>query len=1233
MTRKQTPLLAAVFLAAALVALSLTLSALTSVQAKVADANITIVKTADPVVYSGSTANFTITINNTSGTTLTNVVVTDPLAPSCDRVIGDFTTTSINYTCSLAGQTADFTNNVTVTGILSGVGTVSDSAAASVEVINPGINIAKAAAQTRIYANQTAFYTYTVSNLGDGRLSAVLVTDDQCSAINGPTVVIGNANSTLDAGEVWAYTCSTALSDDTTNTAIVTATDQLDTIVNDSDTAFVEVINPSISILKTANPTTIVANQTVVYTYTVANPGDDGLIGVSVTDDHCSPVNGPTVVIGDANNVLNPGEIWAYTCSMAVSADTTNTATVTGTDSLGGVVNDSDTASVVVIAPGIEIVKTPDLQIVDSGDDASFTLTVRNLGDVELSNVAVADPQCDTLTGPSGDNGDGVLQTAETWTYSCTIDNVTDGFINSATVTGETPTGGVATAADSAKVILSGAQTCPTDMLAYWKLDEATASTTFDDFYNGLDAECTPGSCPSPVTGIVNNAQAFDGNDAVNVPILPGDESFNWGVNDSFSFEFWMRRPGMQLTTNEVVVGRQGPTHPRPHIWVGPAVAAGNKATFCLFDNNGTGKCISGDTVVTGGGWHHVVAVRDADADKIYLYVDGELEQSADQIYSAGFETTTPLNIGWLNLYPNYRFSGSIDELTLYNRALSLTEVQQHYHEVLSAGRDYCATGPLAPMIFSTPVTEAAVQRPYTYDVDAIGNPVPTYALTVNPAGMTIDPATGVISWKPVVAQQGSHPVEVEARNSAGTDLQSFTVNVAQGPLCPAGMISYWQLDETSGTSYADFFSDNDGACPGGTQCPSPVPGQVNGAQTFDGDETQINVPATPAFNWAVDDSFTFEFWMTRPGTLPNTQNEVAVGRQGPSENLPHIWVGPAGMDGNAATFCLYDTSGTGNCVSGTTVVTGGAWHHIVAVRDASLGQIRIYVDGVQEASVNQTYDAGFGANTSLNIGWLDLTSGYYFLGSIDEVAVYNRALSTTEIQQHHSRGLAGYGYCVTPELAIAKWPHAPTVYADEQVTYTYAVTNTGDDLLSSVSVSDDRCSPVTLVQGNNNLGPSEESTYQCKTTLNADTTNLAVVQANPTVGDPVSATATAFVDVINPAITIAKQANPTTAYPGDLVTYTYTVANTGDDPLSDVSVNDDRCSPVTLTGGDGDLDDKLDLVEIWTFVCSMNVFEDTTNTAIVTANDSLGGPVNHSDTAFVKVSHQVYLPLLVRSK
>ncbi|MHC4067586.1 MAG: LamG-like jellyroll fold domain-containing protein, partial [Planctomycetota bacterium] len=83
-----------------------------------------------------------------------------------------------------------------------------------------------------------------------------------------------------------------------------------------------------------------------------------------------------------------------------------------------------------------------------------------------------------------------------------------------------------------------------------------------------------------------------------------------------------------------------------------------------------------------------------------------------------------------------------------------------------------------------------------------------------------------------------------------------------------------------------------------------------------------------------------------------------------------------------------------------------GVWYHIALVREGSLWTF--YLDGVPNGTVADSTTIEDAA-APLTIGWAE--GGSAFRGSIDEVAIYNRALTADEIQHHHQNGLAGHGY------------------------------------------------------------------------------------------------------------------------------------------------------------------------------------------------------------------------------
>ena len=69
-----------------------------------------------------------------------------------------------------------------------------------------------------------------------------------------------------------------------------------------------------------------------------------------------------------------------------------------------------------------------------------------------------------------------------------------------------------------------------------------------------------------------------------------------------------------------------------------------------------------------------------------------------------------------------------------------------------------------------------------------------------------------------------------------------------------------------------------------------------------------------------------------------------------------------------------------------------------------------------------------------------------------------------------------------------------------------------------------------------------------------------------------------------HPAIKVVKD-GPATAHSGDQLTFSYTVTNPGDVPLTNVTATDDKCSPLTRTGDTSDT--TLDPGDTWTYTCS----------------------------------------------
>jgi uncharacterized repeat protein (TIGR01451 family) len=177
----------------------------------------------------GQTANFTITVTNDGNATLTNVVVTDALAPGCARTSADIAGlasmapgATITYTCSLANVTASFTNIAVATGRPPVGPDVSAQDTAAVTVVapatHPAISIVKNPKSQTVTSGGTATFTITVTNTGDVSLTNVTVSDPLSPNCN-------RTIGTLAPGASSSYTCTRAnVTSNFTNVAVASGT-------------------------------------------------------------------------------------------------------------------------------------------------------------------------------------------------------------------------------------------------------------------------------------------------------------------------------------------------------------------------------------------------------------------------------------------------------------------------------------------------------------------------------------------------------------------------------------------------------------------------------------------------------------------------------------------------------------------------------------------------------------------------------------------------------------------------------------------------------------------------------------------------------------------------------------------------------------------------------------------------------------------------------------------------
>jgi uncharacterized repeat protein (TIGR01451 family) len=404
---------------------------------------IKLVKTVDKlVIYSGEEVNYTYRVNNTGDVTLSNIKVTDNTGLVPAYVSGDangnakLETSETWLYKAKANPTADVTNIGNATGTDTTNRDVYSTSTAQVDVIHPGIKLVKVVDKPVTYSGEVVKYTYIVNNTGDVNLTGITVTDNMGLV---PTLVAGDdGDNVLELSVSWVYQVFSSPTSDVTNIGRATGIDPSGRNVYSTDDASVDVIHPGIGIQKIANKPVIYSGEEVIYTFLIRNTGDVNLANIRLND---STGLVPIYSYGDdGDRLLELSETWTYRATAHPTADVTNIGMATGTDTSGRDLFNTSTAFVDVIHPGIDLIKTADKPIIYSGEEVNYTYRVSNTGDATLSNITLTD---DTGIIPhlmSGDDGDGVLEALEVWTYIALANPVNDitnkGYVEGTDATG-----------------------------------------------------------------------------------------------------------------------------------------------------------------------------------------------------------------------------------------------------------------------------------------------------------------------------------------------------------------------------------------------------------------------------------------------------------------------------------------------------------------------------------------------------------------------------------------------------------------------------------------------------------------------------------------------------------------------------------------------------------------------------------------------------------------------------
>ena len=582
-------------------------------------------------------------------------------------------------------------------------------------------------------------------------------------------------------------------------------------------------------------------------------------------------------------------------------------------------------------------------------------------------------------------------------------------------------------------------QSCPAGLISYWKMNE-TSGLTLIDQAGGHDALCNKIPVVDP-NGKIGTAHFFLADSASGVTsTVSNSKDYNFPAHSSFTILYWFKVAADELQGRDHVIisrGNYNTGNPSGTFWSSGIGLDGN-LTFILQDSAMNRIDMQTPLGYADGMWHQAACVRDENSKTNTLYVDGIETVKITGDYSGSFSSSEPVQFCQLkNTNDNndsygYFYRGSLDEAAIFKTALTANDLS---NQIMLANIDVGICDGLNANLLSIPVDKAIVGSEYMYKVHAGGlQDGMTYSLVSGPEGMAIDSLTGVLSWTPLDIKTQAL-VTVRAHNDVPpADTQTFRIYLAEGTPCPDGQMVLLKLDEDYGPVYSDYYGLHNAVA---NVSPVATKGIIGGAQLFNA-TSELDIPEiNTEFNWEKDASFSYEYWM-KTSTLATM---VCLARHRlDTEHTAFMSTGTE--ETGKARFELRDNKNVILISTGTTMIADGNWHYIVDVRNGATNENIIYVDGLPESVESFTYDSSFRAElpTPIDVGYLIRNyadePGYHFLGSMDEVAIYNRVLTAEEVSNNYNHGRP-VSHCGTGNFAPVITSQ-PVVKANANDDYSY---------------------------------------------------------------------------------------------------------------------------------------------------------------------------------------------------
>lgn len=207
------------------------------------------------------------------------------------------------------------------------------------------------------------------------------------------------------------------------------------------------------------------------------------------------------------------------------------------------------------------------------------------------------------------------------------------------------------------------------------------------------------------------------------------------------------------------------------------------------------------------------------------------------------------------------------------------------------------------------------------------------------------------------------------------------------------GLVGWWKLDDTTATAFDSSWNRKIGT-PTGTSIVSNCVRNI--CRSFNGvDGQQVNTANDPYAKSVFSGGLTLAAWVNPAAT----QSHATPGNQIVSIEGAYV------IDVDSGGKFGFEIDGSGTDVVTSASIPNGVWTYIVMTASGA-GSLRSYVNGVADSTGSQSYYDIDTLTRALSIGGHPTATTFNFNGQIDDVRVYNRALTIQEIKDLYNNGI-----------------------------------------------------------------------------------------------------------------------------------------------------------------------------------------------------------------------------------